>query len=68
MVTGPFFDISNIWPSMVPSITGNDFKDVISKVSDTRGHLELNIAYIKKRPRGETEDPMRLRIPQTRLF
>ena len=42
-----FFDIYNILPSMASSITGNDFKDVISKVSDTRGHLELNIIDIK---------------------
>ena len=60
MVTGPFFDISNIWLSMVPSITGNDFKDVISKVSDTRGHLELSIAFIKKRPRVHLEDSVGL--------
>ena len=43
-----FFDKRNILLSMFPSITGNDFKGAISNVSDTRGHWELIIAFIKK--------------------
>ena len=43
-----FFDIYNILPSMASSITGNDFKCAISKVSDTRDPWELNIVFIEK--------------------
>ena len=42
-------DIRNIQLSRAPSITGNNFKGVISKVSDTRDPRELNIPYIEKR-------------------
>ena len=48
-MTRAFFDQSNIWLSGPLVSQGNDFKGVISKVSDTRDPLELNIALIEKK-------------------
>ena len=53
---------------MASSITGNNFKGVISKVSDTRDPLELNIALIEKSSRHALDDPIRLQMPQTGPF